>query len=75
MSKEFEKLEALLYLSEPSECEPQVDCGEAAKLAARWGGCFIGLASSALSFLRWGGPTGALLGTGSASLCTIDTAT
>jgi hypothetical protein len=37
MSKEFEKLEALLYLSEPSEREPQVDRGEAAKLAARWG--------------------------------------
>jgi hypothetical protein len=36
MSKEFEKLEALLYRPEPSECEPQVDCGEAAKLAARW---------------------------------------
>ena len=37
MSKEFEKLEALLYLSKPSEREPQVDRGEAAKLAARWG--------------------------------------
>ena len=37
MSKEFEKLEALLYLSEPSEREPQVDRVEAAKLAARWG--------------------------------------
>ena len=37
MSKEFEKLEALLYLSEPGEREPQVDRGEAAKLAARWG--------------------------------------
>lgn len=37
MSKEFEKLEALLYLSEPSEYQPQVDRGEAAKLAARWG--------------------------------------
>jgi hypothetical protein len=36
MSKEFEKLEALLYLSEPSERDPQVDRGEAAKLAARW---------------------------------------
>ena len=37
MSKEFEKLEALLYLSEPGEREPHVDRGEAAKLAARWG--------------------------------------
>jgi hypothetical protein len=37
MSKEFEKLEALLYLSEPSERDPQVDRNEAAKLAARWG--------------------------------------
>jgi hypothetical protein len=37
MSKEFEKLEAMLYLSKPSECDPQVDRGEAAKLAARWG--------------------------------------
>jgi hypothetical protein len=37
MSKEFEKLEALLHLSEPSERDPQVDRGEAAKLAARWG--------------------------------------
>jgi hypothetical protein len=36
MSKEFEKLEALLNLSEPSEREPQVDRAEAAKLAARW---------------------------------------
>jgi len=36
MSKEFEKLEALLFLPEPSEREPQVDRGEAAKLAARW---------------------------------------
>jgi hypothetical protein len=37
MSKEFEKLEALLNVSEPSDCEPQVNRGEAAKLAARWG--------------------------------------
>ena len=37
MSKEFEKLEALLDLSEPSERDPQVDRDEAAKLAARWG--------------------------------------
>jgi hypothetical protein len=37
MSKEFEKLEALLCLSEPNEHEPRVDRGEAAKLAARWG--------------------------------------
>jgi hypothetical protein len=36
MSKEFEKLEALLYLSEPSERDPQVDRGQAIKLAARW---------------------------------------
>jgi hypothetical protein len=34
MSKEFEKLEALLYVSEPSERDPPVDRGEAAKLAA-----------------------------------------
>jgi hypothetical protein len=37
MSKEFEQLEALLYSSKPSESDPQVDRGEAAKLAARWG--------------------------------------
>jgi hypothetical protein len=37
MSKEFEKLEALLDLSEPSDRDPQVDRDEAAKLAARWG--------------------------------------
>jgi hypothetical protein len=37
MSKEFEKLAALLCRSEPNEHEPQVDRGEAAKLAARWG--------------------------------------
>jgi hypothetical protein len=37
MSKEFEKLEALFRLFKPSEREPPVDRGEAAKLAARWG--------------------------------------
>jgi hypothetical protein len=37
MSKEFEKLEALLDLYEPSDRDPQVDRDEAAKLAARWG--------------------------------------
>jgi hypothetical protein len=37
MSKEFEKLEALLDLSAPSDRDPQVDRDEAAKLAARWG--------------------------------------
>jgi len=37
MSKEFEKLEALLYVSKPGERDPPVDRGEAAKLAARWG--------------------------------------
>jgi hypothetical protein len=37
MSKEFEKLEALRNMSEPNDYEPQVDRGEAAKLAARWG--------------------------------------
>jgi hypothetical protein len=37
MSKEFENLKALLCSSEPSNWEPQVDRGEAAKLAARWG--------------------------------------
>jgi hypothetical protein len=36
MSKEFERLEALFHLSEPSDWKPQVDLGEAAKLAARW---------------------------------------
>ena len=36
MSQEFEKLEALLYLYKPGEHEPQVDRGEAVKLAARW---------------------------------------
>jgi hypothetical protein len=37
MSNEFEKLAALLHLSEPSERAPQIDRVEAAKLAARWG--------------------------------------
>ena len=37
MSKEFERLKALLCRSEPADWEPQVDRGEAAKLAARWG--------------------------------------
>jgi hypothetical protein len=37
MSKEFEKLKALLDLYEPSDRDPQVDRYEAAKLAARWG--------------------------------------
>jgi hypothetical protein len=37
MSIEFEKLAALLHLSEPSERAPQIDRFEAAKLAARWG--------------------------------------
>jgi hypothetical protein len=37
MSKEFEKLEALLNMSEFSDREPQVDRDEAAKLAARLG--------------------------------------
>jgi hypothetical protein len=37
MSKEFEKLEALLDLFVPSDRDPQVDRDEAAKLAARWG--------------------------------------
>jgi hypothetical protein len=34
MSKEFERLRALLYWSEPADWELQVDRGEAAKLAA-----------------------------------------
>jgi hypothetical protein len=37
MSKEFEKLKATLSWSEPADWEPQVDRGEATKLAARWG--------------------------------------
>jgi hypothetical protein len=37
MLKEFETLKALLHVSDPSDWEPQVDRGEAAKLAARWG--------------------------------------
>jgi len=37
MSKEFERLQALLYRSEPPDWERQVDRSEAAKLAARWG--------------------------------------
>ena len=37
MSEEFKKLRALLRWSEPGDREPQVDRGEAAKLAARWG--------------------------------------
>jgi hypothetical protein len=37
MSKEFERLKALLNLSEPNDWQPQVDRAEAAKLAARWG--------------------------------------
>jgi hypothetical protein len=60
MSKEFEKLEALLHLSEPSEREPQVDCGEAAKLAARWG--WLLHRRVELPHPRW--PNGGALGTG-----------
>jgi hypothetical protein len=56
MSKEFEKLEALLDLSEPSDRDPQVDRDEAARLAARWGGWRVGLATSASSVLRGDGP-------------------
>jgi hypothetical protein len=37
MSKEFEKIKALLDLCQPSDRDPQVDRAEAAKLAARWG--------------------------------------
>ena len=37
MSKEFERLKALLHFSDPNDWEPQVDRDEAAKLAARWG--------------------------------------
>jgi hypothetical protein len=37
MSEEFERLKALLQLSEPNDWEPQVDIVEVAKLAARWG--------------------------------------
>jgi uncharacterized protein len=37
MSKEFGRLKAILYWSDPADWEPQVDRGEAAKLAARWG--------------------------------------
>ena len=37
MSKEFERLKALLYSVEAGDWEPQVDRGEAARLAARWG--------------------------------------
>ena len=37
MSKEFERIKALLCWSEPADWEPQVDRDEAAKLAARWG--------------------------------------
>jgi hypothetical protein len=36
MSNEFEKLAALLDVSQPSERNPLIDCVEAAKLAARW---------------------------------------
>jgi hypothetical protein len=43
MSKEFEKLEALLDLYEPSDRDPQVDRDEAAKLGAR--GWRVGFAS------------------------------
>lgn len=37
MSIEFDKLAALLNLSEPSERAQRIDRLEAAKLAARWG--------------------------------------
>jgi hypothetical protein len=37
MSKEFERLKAILSWSEPADWGSQVDRGEAAKLAARWG--------------------------------------
>jgi hypothetical protein len=66
MSKEFEKLEALLYLSEPSEREPQVDRGEAAKLAARWK-CLAHRGREQRVELPRGGPTGALSGPGDSS--------
>jgi hypothetical protein len=60
MSEEFEKLEALLYLSEPSEREPQVDLGEATKLAARWKWLAHRGREQRVEAPR-GGPTGALL--------------
>ena len=56
MSKEFERLKALLHCSEPADWEPQVDRGEAAKLAARWGWLFRRFERSAPNPLRCGGP-------------------
>jgi hypothetical protein len=66
MSKEFEKLEALLYLSKPSEREPQVDRGEATKLAARWKWLAHRAREQRVELLR-GSPTGALLAPGDSS--------
>ena len=60
MSKEFEKLAALLHVSEPRENAPQVDRGEAAKLAARWG-WLVRRAREQRSSLRKGGSTRAIL--------------
>jgi hypothetical protein len=52
MSKEFEKLEALLDLSEPSDRDPQVDRNEAANSALDGGDWNVGLPTSAASVLR-----------------------
>ena len=62
MSNEFEKLEALLYLSEPNEREPQVDRGEAANSPPDGGGWPVVLASGVLSFFICDCRTEALLG-------------
>jgi hypothetical protein len=66
MSKEFEKLEALLYLSEPSEREPQVDRAEATVLAARWKWLAHRVREQRVE-LPCGGATGALLAPGDSS--------
>jgi hypothetical protein len=67
MSKEFEKLEALLYLSKPSERDPQVDRGEAAKLAARWGRLVHQAREQRVELPQMPRPDRGALGTGDAS--------
>jgi hypothetical protein len=67
MSKEFEKLEALLNVSEPSEHEPQVNCSEAAKLAARWGWLVHRAREQRVELLLMRPPDVGALGTGDVS--------
>jgi hypothetical protein len=69
------KSSKLSFTGLPSERDPQVDRGERPNSPPDGGGWFIGLESSALSFLRCDSLTGALLGPGNASIGTMDMAT